>query len=576
MRVVVVLAGRERDGEAGHPAGEVAHAAEDPAHRGERPGRVEGQLGPSARRAPVAAGDPSGPGGLLRDLELLRLVAGARHAQRLEQPVRDVVRVGHARYGGDDPAQDRVAEVGVLEPGARRAVDAHAPGEELREVLQRKALLTVAPRVVGREARGHGQQLPDRDPGRIRAHWRPSGQLGNVVLGQVVQLQQAVVAQRQDRGRGEALGHRGDAEDRAGVRRRSAEVPLAEPSRVYQLAARHDPVRQPGLPSALVIARRQGIHMGEINHCPSLPEPLPVPLALVVMPSSNCPGTPLGRHETRRSTSMSQRTSAVMAATGPRTTPEPLYGGANTGRRVTVRDIAAAKARGEKWPMLTAYDALTAGIFDRAGIPVLLVGDSAAMVRGTSRALIVADLPFGSYQASAGAALAAATRFLKETGAHAVKLEGGERVARQVEELVAAGIPVMAHIGLTPQSVNAFGGYRVQGRGEDGERLLHDAKVLQAAGAYSVVLECVPEALAARVTEALTSPTIGIGAGPGCDAQVLVWQDMAGLSPRTAKFVKKYADLATVLSDAATAFADDVTGGTFPDEEHSYRGPTAV
>ena len=205
---------------------------------------------------------------------------------------------------------------------------------------------------------------------------------------------------------------------------------------------------------------------------------------------------------------MSQQDASSAAATGQRTnpkTPEPLYGGSGTGRRVTVRDIAAAKARGEKWPMLTAYDALTAGIFDRAGIPVLLVGDSAAMVvyghdttipvtvddlipltaavvRSTSRALVVADLPFGSYQASPAAALAAATRFLKETGAHAVKLEGGQRVAHQVEELVAAGIPVMAHLGLTPQSVNAFGGYRVQGRGEDGERLLHDAKVLQAAG----------------------------------------------------------------------------------------------
>ena len=291
---------------------------------------------------------------------------------------------------------------------------------------------------------------------------------------------------------------------------------------------------------------------------------------------------------------MSQRTSAVMAATGPRTTPEPLYGGANTGRRVTVRDIAAAKARGEKWPMLTAYDALTAGIFDRAGIPVLLVGDSAAMVvyghdttipvtvddlipltaavvRGTSRALVVADLPFGSYQASSGAALAAAIRFLKETGAHAVKLEGGERVARQVEELVAAGIPVMAHIGLTPQSVNVFGGYRVQGRGEDGERLLHDAKVLQAAGAFSVVLECVPSSLAAQVTSALTIPTIGIGAGPDCDAQVLVWQDMAGLSPRAPKFVKSYADVGGVLRRAAASFAEDVVAGSFPDEEHSYR-----
>jgi 3-methyl-2-oxobutanoate hydroxymethyltransferase len=291
---------------------------------------------------------------------------------------------------------------------------------------------------------------------------------------------------------------------------------------------------------------------------------------------------------------MSQHADVSMAATGQRTNSEPLYGGSGTGRRVTVRDIAAAKARGEKWPMLTAYDALTAGIFDRAGIPVLLVGDSAAMVvyghgttipvtvdeliplaaavvRGTSRALVVADLPFGSYQASGGAALDAATRFLKEAGAHAVKLEGGQRVAHQVEELVSAGIPVMAHLGLTPQSVNAFGGYRVQGRGEDGEHLLHDAKVLQAAGAFAVVLECVPASLAARVTEALTIPTIGIGAGPACDAQVLVWQDMAGLSPRTAKFVKRYADMVGVLSEAATAFADDVTSGAFPDEAHSYR-----
>ncbi len=274
-------------------------------------------------------------------------------------------------------------------------------------------------------------------------------------------------------------------------------------------------------------------------------------------------------------------------------TEEQLYGGTGT-KRITVRDIAAAKARGEKWPMLTAYDALTAGVFDAAGIPVLLVGDSAAMVvyghdstipvtvddlipltaavvRGTSRAMVVADLPFGSYQASPGAALEAATRFLKETGAHAVKLEGGHRVIHQVEELVAAGIPVMAHLGLTPQSVNAFGGYRVQGRGEDGERLLHDAKLLQTAGAFAVVLECVPASLAARVTETLSVPTIGIGAGPSCDAQVLVWQDMAGLSPRTPKFVKRYADIAGVLRDAATAFATEVTSGAFPDEEHSYR-----
>src|SRR6266487_7123245 len=233
--------------------------------------------------------------------------------------------------------------------------------------------------------------------------------------------------------------------------------------------------------------------------------------------------------------------------------PTALYGGQAT-RRVTIRDIAAAKARGEKWPMLTAYDALTARVFDDAGIPVLLVGDSAGMVvyghdttipvtvdelipltaavvRGTRRAMVVADLPFGSYQASPREALATAARFLKEAGAHAVKLEGGMRVVRQAEELVQAGVPVMAHLGLTPQSVNAFGGYRVQGRGEDGDRLLHDAKALQAAGAFSVVPECVHKKLAARVTQSLAIPTVGIGAGSGCDAQVLVWQDMAGLTP---------------------------------------------
>jgi 3-methyl-2-oxobutanoate hydroxymethyltransferase len=261
---------------------------------------------------------------------------------------------------------------------------------------------------------------------------------------------------------------------------------------------------------------------------------------------------------------------------------------------VTVSDLAKAKARGEKWPMLTAYDALTAHVFDEAGIPVLLVGDSASMVvfghdstipvtldelipltaavvRGTSRALIVADLPFGSYQASPATALAAGIRFLKEAGAHAVKLEGGRRVLPQAEELVAAGIPVMGHLGLTPQSVNVFGGYRVQGRGEDGEQLLQDAKALEAAGAFAVVLECVPAELAARVTKAVSIPTIGIGAGPDCDAQVLVWQDMAGLSPRTPKFVKRYADVAGVLARAAQSFAEEVTGGQFPTEEYSYR-----
>jgi len=273
--------------------------------------------------------------------------------------------------------------------------------------------------------------------------------------------------------------------------------------------------------------------------------------------------------------------------------PTALYGGQAT-RRVTVRDIAAAKVRSEKWPMLTAYDALTARVFDQAGIPVLLVGDSAAMVvyghdstipvtvddlipltaavvRATARAMVVADLPFGSYQVSVDAALAAGIRFMKESGAHAVKLEGGRRVLGQVEGLVAAGIPVMAHLGLTPQSVHAFGGYRVQGRGEDGEQLLADAKSVEAAGVFSVVLECVPAELASRVTASLSIPTIGIGAGPDCDAQVLVWQDMAGLSPRTPRFVKKYADMTSVLRTAAQSYAEDVVSGAFPTAEHSYR-----
>jgi 3-methyl-2-oxobutanoate hydroxymethyltransferase len=272
--------------------------------------------------------------------------------------------------------------------------------------------------------------------------------------------------------------------------------------------------------------------------------------------------------------------------------PTALYGG-KTGRRVTVRDIAAAKERREKWPMLTAYDAQTARVFDEAGIPVLLVGDSAAMVvygydstipvtvddlipltaavvRGSKRAMVVADLPFGSYQTGVADGLATATRFLKETGAHAVKLEGGRRVLPQAEAMVAAGIPVMGHLGLTPQSVNVFGGYRVQGRGQAGDELMADAKALEAAGAFAVVLECVPEDLAARVTASLSIPTIGIGAGPDTDAQVLVWQDMAGLTPHTAKFVKKYADVDAVLSQAARAYAEEVTGGVFPAPEHSY------
>jgi 3-methyl-2-oxobutanoate hydroxymethyltransferase len=279
----------------------------------------------------------------------------------------------------------------------------------------------------------------------------------------------------------------------------------------------------------------------------------------------------------------------------PASGPEPLYGGApSSRRRVTIRDLAAAKARGERWPMLTAYDALTAGVFDEVGIPVLLVGDSAAnvvfghettlpvtvdeliplvgaVVRGTNRALVVADMPFGSYQTSPEQALSTATRFMKEAGAHAVKLEGGARVLHQVEALVGAGVPVMAHLGLTPQSVNVFGGYRVQGRGEAGEMLLRDAKALESAGAFAVVLEVVPAELAERVTAMLSVPTIGIGAGNGCDAQVLVWQDMAGLTrPPGPRFVKRYADLRGVLAEAARGFGDEVASRDYPAPEHTY------
>jgi 3-methyl-2-oxobutanoate hydroxymethyltransferase len=280
------------------------------------------------------------------------------------------------------------------------------------------------------------------------------------------------------------------------------------------------------------------------------------------------------------------------------TSPSPdslpgLYGGPRD-RRVTVRDLRAAKDRGERWAMLTSYDMLTAGLFDDAGIPVLLVGDSAgnnvlgysstipvtvdellpltrAVVRGSQRALVVADLPFGSYQASPEQALATAARFLKEAGAHAVKLEGGRRVLRQVELLVSSGIPVMGHVGLTPQS-ELVTGLRVQGRGEAGHTLVADALSLQDAGAFAVVLEAVPAELAERVTKELDVPTIGIGAGPSCDAQVLVWTDMAGLTPGDGpKFAKRYADLRVVLDAASRAFADDVRAGRFPGPEHSYQ-----
>lgn len=270
-----------------------------------------------------------------------------------------------------------------------------------------------------------------------------------------------------------------------------------------------------------------------------------------------------------------------------------VYGGI-TNRRITVTDLAKAKEASEKWPMLTAYDAMVAGLLDEAGIPVLLVGDSAAMVvhghsttlpitvddlvpltsavvRGTTRALVVADLPFGSYQEGPKQALRSATRFMKEAGAHAVKLEGGVRVVPQIQTLVEAGIPVMAHIGLTPQSVNTIGGYKVQGRGEAGHVLLDEAFAVQEAGAFAVVLEVVPHDLAERVTKELDIPTIGIGAGNSTDAQVLVWQDLLGLTPgRAPKFVKPYADLRGIMTTAVQTWAADVVSGEYPDLDHSY------
>ena len=275
------------------------------------------------------------------------------------------------------------------------------------------------------------------------------------------------------------------------------------------------------------------------------------------------------------------------------TEPVPLYGGERS-RRVTIHDLQQAKDRGERWPMLTSYDMYSAEIFDEAGIPVLLVGDSAgnnvlaypdtipvpvdeliplarAVVRSTTKALVVGDLPFGSYQLGPEQGLATAIRFMKEAGVQAVKLEGGLPVVPTVEKIVSAGVPVMAHVGFTPQSVNALGGYRVQGRGDDAARVLGAAKALEDAGAFAVVLEMVTADLAGEVTEALRIPTIGIGAGPHCDAQVLVWQDMAGLrGSRLPRFVKTYADLRGTLLSATRDFASDVIEGSFPTPDHSY------
>ena len=276
----------------------------------------------------------------------------------------------------------------------------------------------------------------------------------------------------------------------------------------------------------------------------------------------------------------------------------PYGGGAPAGakpaRRVRTHHLREMKDRGERWAMLTAYDMYTAAVFDEAGIPVLLVGDSAsnnvygnetslpvtvdeliplvrAVARSASRALVVADLPFGSYQASPEQGFHTAVRFMKEADAHAVKLEGGAEMADHVALLTRSGIPVMAHIGFTPQSEHNLGGYRVQGRGETGLRLIADAQAMEGAGAFACVLEMVPGDVAGEITKALTIPTIGIGAGVECDAQVLVWQDMAGLrTGRIPRFVKQYADVRSVLRSAAEEFAADVAGGTFPGPEHTF------
>lgn len=262
--------------------------------------------------------------------------------------------------------------------------------------------------------------------------------------------------------------------------------------------------------------------------------------------------------------------------------------------RVRIPHLKQMKVNGQKWAMLTAYDIYTAEIFEAAGIPVLLVGDSAsnnvfgygstltvtvdellplvgAVARATRRALVIADLPFGSYQASAEQCFHTAVRFMKEGGAHAVKIEGGVEVLPQVEKLVSSGIPVMAHIGFTPQAEHQLGGYRVQGRGADAQRLVDVAQAFERAGAFALLIEMVPGEVAAAITRAVTIPTVGIGAGSGCDAQVLVWQDMVGLrSGRLPRFVKQYADMRGVLHRAAQAFAREVQAGTFPEPEHSF------
>jgi 3-methyl-2-oxobutanoate hydroxymethyltransferase len=277
---------------------------------------------------------------------------------------------------------------------------------------------------------------------------------------------------------------------------------------------------------------------------------------------------------------------------------ERPYGGGGvddpTLKRVRTRHFQRAKEQGIKITGLTSYDYLSASIFDAAGIDFLLVGDSAgntvfgydttipvtvdelipltaAVVRGAKRALVIADMPFGSYENGPDEALATAIRFMKETGAHAVKLEGGVRSAKQIKRIVRAGIPVMAHIGFTPQSEHGLGGHIIQGRGEGEKQLLADAHAVDDAGAFAVVLEMVPSAIAGDVTEAISIPTISVGAGPRCDGQLLVWSDWAGFTQgRIPRFVKQYAQIGETLLEAAKEFREDVESGAYPAAEHGY------
>jgi len=275
------------------------------------------------------------------------------------------------------------------------------------------------------------------------------------------------------------------------------------------------------------------------------------------------------------------------------TNPDAAAAQANL-KRVRTRHFQSAKDNGIRITGLTSYDQLTAGIFDEAGIDFLLVGDSAgnnvygydttlpvtiddlipltrAVAGAVNRAFVVADMPFGSYETGPDEALHTAFRFMKETGAHAVKLEGGVRSAEQIRRIVSAGIPVMAHIGFTPQSEHGLGGHVIQGRGDQIDQLLADAHAVEDAGAFAVVLEMVPSEAAARVTQELRIPTIGVGAGPHVDGQLLVWTDWAGFTKgRIPKFVKQYANLRATLTEAVTAYRSDVDSGSYPGPEHSY------